>query len=57
MMPLETMGQITDAEGKASLFYIKCDDPANDNAVIQEIHATHGLEDYPVESVDDGLTR
>ena len=28
------------AEGKASIFYIKCDDPANENAVIQEIHAT-----------------
>ncbi len=55
LMPLDTMGEITDAEGKASLFYIKCDDPANDNLVVQEIHATHGLEDYPVETVDDWL--
>jgi putative ABC transport system permease protein len=55
LLPLDTMGQITDAEGKASLFFIKCDSPANDDAVIQEIHATHGLEDYPVETVDSWL--
>jgi putative ABC transport system permease protein len=55
MLPLDTMDQITDAEGKASIFYIKCDNPADDSAVIQEIHAVHGLEDYPVESVDEWL--
>jgi putative ABC transport system permease protein len=55
MMPLETVGQFTDAEGKASLFFIKVDDPANDDLGVQEIHATHGLEEYPVESVDDWL--
>ncbi len=26
------------ADGKASMFYIKCDNPANDNAVMEEIH-------------------
>jgi len=55
LLPIETMGQLTGADGKASLFYIKCDDPANDNAVIQEIHATRGLADYPVETVDEWL--
>ncbi|HEY1901858.1 MAG TPA: FtsX-like permease family protein [Terracidiphilus sp.] len=55
LIPLDTMDQITDAEGKASLFYIKCDNPADDNAVMQEIHATRGLEDYPVETVDAWL--
>jgi putative ABC transport system permease protein len=55
MIPLETMDRITDAEGKASLFYIKCDNPANDKLVEQEIHVTKGLEDYPVDSVDDWL--
>jgi putative ABC transport system permease protein len=55
MIPLETMDRITDADGKASIFYIKCDNPANDNAVIAEIHATHGLENYPVETVDSWL--
>jgi putative ABC transport system permease protein len=55
LLPIDTMGPLTDAEGKASLFYIKVDDPANDNAVIEEIHATHGLENYPVETVDEWL--
>ncbi len=31
------------AEGKASLFYIKCDNPANDDLVMQEIRATRGF--------------
>jgi len=55
LIPLDTMDRIDDAEGKASLFYIKCDNPANDGAVIQEIHSTRGLENYPVETVDEWL--
>jgi putative ABC transport system permease protein len=55
LLPIETMGAMMGAQGKASLFYIKCDDPANQNAVIQEIHATRGLADYPVETIDDWL--
>ena len=55
LLPIDTMGQMMGAEGKASLFYIKCDDPANENAVIQEIHATRGLEDYQVETIDEWL--
>jgi putative ABC transport system permease protein len=55
LLRIDTMGQMMDAEGKASLFYIKCDDPANENAVIQEIHATRGLEGFPVETVDEWL--
>ena len=55
LMPIDTVGSLTDAEDKASLFYIKVDEPANDNLVIQEIHATRGLEDYPVETVDSWL--
>ena len=55
MLPIDTMGTLMGADGKASLFYIKCDDPANENAVIQEIHATPGLADYPVETIDEWL--
>ena len=32
LIPLETMGELMGADGKASLFYIKCDNPANDDA-------------------------
>jgi putative ABC transport system permease protein len=55
LLRIDTMGKMMDAEGKASLFYIKCDDSANDNAVIQEIHSTRGLEAFPVETVDEWL--
>jgi putative ABC transport system permease protein len=55
LLPIDTMGDLMGDEGKASLFYIRCDDPANENAVIQEIHATRGLEDYPVETIDEWL--
>jgi putative ABC transport system permease protein len=55
LLPIDTMGEMMGAEGKASLFYIKCDDPANENLVIQEIHDTRGLQDYPVETIDEWL--
>jgi putative ABC transport system permease protein len=57
LIPLDTMDQITDAEGKASLFYIKCDDAANEDAVIQEILHTKGLENYSVETVESWLSQ
>jgi putative ABC transport system permease protein len=55
LLPIDTMGALMGADGKASLFYIKCDDPANEGAVVREIHATRGLEDYPVETIDEWL--
>jgi putative ABC transport system permease protein len=55
MIPIDTLGELTDAAGKASLFYIKVDDPKNDEAVMQEVHATHGLEKYPAYTIDDWL--
>ncbi len=55
LVPIDTMGSMMGAEGNASLFYIKCDDPASQNAVIQEIHSTRGLENYPVETIDEWL--
>jgi putative ABC transport system permease protein len=53
LLPIDTMGELMGAEGKATLFYIKVDDPANEDAVINEIHATKGLGDYPVQTMDD----
>jgi putative ABC transport system permease protein len=55
LLPIDTMGQMLGSEGKASVFYIKCDNPANDETVIQEIHATKGFENNQVETVDDWL--
>lgn len=56
LIPLDTMDDQTGTTGKASIFYIKVDDPANDQAVIDEIHATKGLEDYPVQTMQEWMS-
>jgi putative ABC transport system permease protein len=56
LVPLQTMGQLIGASGKASNFYIKIDDPANEQAVINAIHSTPGLQNYPVETMQEWLS-
>ncbi len=56
LIPIDTMGALLGSEGKASLFYIKCDDPANIDAVIQEIHSIRGMQNYSVQSMDEWLS-
>ena len=56
VIPLQTMNELTGTEGKASIFYIKTDDPANDETVINEIHGVKGLQDYPVQTMQDWLS-
>jgi putative ABC transport system permease protein len=55
LIPLETMQQLVDAGDKASLFYIKCDNPANDDKVMQEIRATRGFGNNTLTTVDSWL--
>jgi putative ABC transport system permease protein len=55
LIPLDTMQQLIGAQGMASLFYIKCDNPANDNLVMQEIRSTRGFEKNTLTSVDSWL--
>ena len=55
LIPIDTMGQMIGQENHATMFYIKCDDPANMNTVIAEIHATKGLENFPVQTIDAWL--
>jgi len=56
LLPIDTMGELMGAEGKASVFYIKSDDPTNEQTIIQEIHNTKGLENYPVQTMEDWLS-
>jgi putative ABC transport system permease protein len=44
MIPIDTLGELTDAEGKASLFYVKVDNPKNDDAwrITRRIQLTTG---------------
>ncbi len=55
LIPLGAMQQLIGAQGMASLFYIKCDSPANDDMVMQEIRSTRGFQNNTLTSVDSWL--
>jgi putative ABC transport system permease protein len=56
LLPIDTMAHMMGAEGKSSLFYIKCDEPDNAETVIKEIHATKGLEDNQVQTMEEWMS-
>jgi putative ABC transport system permease protein len=56
LIPIDTMGQLMGAEDKASIFYIKCDNPANDDLVMQEIRGTRGFGQNTLTTVDSWLS-
>jgi putative ABC transport system permease protein len=56
MIPLDTMDELTGSEGKASVFYLKLDDVKNEKLVTQEIHATPGMSDYSVQTLEEVLS-
>ena len=56
LLPLQTMGELTGTSGKASVFFIKCDDPADAQTVIDEIHNVPGLREYPVWTMHEWLS-
>ena len=55
-LPLATMQDLVGAQGKATIFYVKVDDPANTNAVEDEIKAIPGMEQYTVRSLKEYLS-
>ncbi len=55
-IPILTMDEITNNPGKASTFYVKVDDRANDNLVRQEILATPGMQQYTVQTIDEWMS-
>ena len=48
LVSIDTLGELIGSEGKASVFYLKADRPENMTLITQEIHATRGLENYQV---------
>ncbi len=56
MIPITTMADLMGVVDRASLFYIKVDDPANEQTVIKEIHDTPGLQDFPVQTMQEWLS-
>ena len=55
-LPITTLQDLIGAEGKASVFYVKADNPANIDAVAQEIHNVDGMQQYKVLSMREYLS-
>jgi len=55
-LPMSTLQELIGSEGKASVFYVKLDDPANADAVVQEVKSVSGLQDYSVRSMREYLS-
>jgi putative ABC transport system permease protein len=55
-LPITTLQDWIGAQGKASVFYVKADNPKNTNLVISEIHDVPGLQDYTLRSIQEYLS-
>jgi putative ABC transport system permease protein len=55
-LPLSTLQELIGAKDKASVFYLKLDDPANADQVVQEVKTQPGMEKYSVLSTPDYLS-
>ncbi|MGP8251557.1 MAG: ABC transporter permease [Terracidiphilus sp.] len=55
LIPLDTMQQLIGAPNKVSLIYVKCDNPANADLVLKEIHSTEGFEQNTLMTIDSWL--
>jgi putative ABC transport system permease protein len=56
IVPIDTLGALLGSDGKASVIYLKSDDPANDDLIREEIKSTPGLGGYRVQSMEDLLS-
>lgn len=55
-LPITTLQDLIGAENKASMFYVKLDDPRNADAVVQEFKAIPGMESYNIMSLGEFLS-
>ncbi len=55
-LPITTLQDLMGSEGKASVFYVKLDDPANSDAVVKEVHDIPGMQQYAVRSMREYLS-
>jgi putative ABC transport system permease protein len=56
LVSIETLGQLLGSEGKASVFYLKVDNPENIPLITKEILATPGLGNYQVMTMDEWMS-
>ena len=55
-LPMATLQDLSGARGKASAFYLKLDDPANADQVVEEIKNVPGMQTYVVHSMREYLS-
>jgi putative ABC transport system permease protein len=55
-LPIATLQDIIGAQGKASIFYVKLDDPNNAETVVHEIKSIPGMGEYGVHSLKEYLS-
>jgi putative ABC transport system permease protein len=55
-VPMWTLQDLIGARDKASVFYVKLDDPANADAVVKAVKSQPGMENYSVLSTPDYLS-
>ncbi|HEX6820795.1 MAG TPA: ABC transporter permease [Candidatus Sulfotelmatobacter sp.] len=55
-VPMKTLQDLEGAENKASVFYVKLDDPSNAEQVVKAVKAQSGMENYSVLSTQDYLS-
>jgi putative ABC transport system permease protein len=53
---IDALQELIGAEGKASVFYVKLDDPANADRVVDEIKQVRGMQTYTVRSMREYLS-
>jgi putative ABC transport system permease protein len=55
-LPIATLQDIIGAQGKASIFYVKLDDPNNAEVVVHQIKSIPGMEQFGVRSMKEYLS-
>ncbi|MGA3210656.1 MAG: FtsX-like permease family protein [Terriglobales bacterium] len=55
-LQMHTLQELIGAEGKASVFYLKLDDPNNAGPVVQEVQSTEGMQNWIVQSMREYLS-
>jgi putative ABC transport system permease protein len=56
-LTIRKLGQLIGSEGHASLFYIRSDDPKNEDLIKQEIKNVPGMSEYQVQTMDEWLSQ
>jgi putative ABC transport system permease protein len=55
-IPIDTLQDLMGAKDKASVFYVKLDNPANAESVVEEVKHQPGMEKYVVQSTEEYLS-